>query len=119
MSEYKKTIFLDIDGCILKHQGGMSDIILSEVKILPGVKEKFSEWDASGYKIILTTGRRESSRELTEKQLRQFGLFWDHLIMGCNRGQRILINDIKPNSEQLMAISINLKRDIGLKDVII
>lgn len=117
MDEYKKTIFLDIDGCILKHQGNMSNILSNETKMLPGVKEKFSDWDKLGYKIILTTGRRESSREFTENQLRSVGLFWDVLIMGCNRGQRVIINDIKPNEDIPMAKAINLLRDEGLLSV--
>lgn len=117
MNEHKKTIFCDIDGCILKHQEGMTNILLNPCQVLPGVKEKFREWDASGYKIIITTGRRESSREFTENQLRSVGLFWDHLIMGCNRGERIIINDFKPGNETPTARSICIKRNEGLDKV--
>jgi len=117
MNEMKKTIFLDIDGCVLKHKGNMSDIILNDSEILPGVKEKFNEWDGLGYKIVLTTGRRESARKLTEKQLFSYGLFWDHLIMGCNRGERILINDFKPSSDEPTARAICLTRNTGLSNI--
>ena len=117
MNEYKKTIFLDIDGCVLKHQGNLTKIILNKAKVLPGVIDKFNEWEALGYKIILTTGRKECTRDITNQQLREFGLFYHDLIMECHRGQRVIINDIKPDSNETMAVSINLKRNEGLTGV--
>ena len=108
------TIFLDIDGCILKHQGSLGGIILNEAELLPGVRERFDEWEKKGYNIILTTGRKESLREITEKHLRSFGLFWNQLIMGLGGGHRVLINDLKEGSSSATATAINLKRDAGL-----
>mgnify|MGYP001566525066 CR=1 FL=1 len=113
-----KTIFCDIDGCLLRHSGDMSSVILGAPELLPGVQEKFNEWDGNGYNIILTTGRKESSRAHTEQQLRNFGLFWNQLIMGIGGGERVLINDVKPyNPDVPTAIAINLKRDVGLGEV--
>ena len=41
-STLPKTIFLDIDGCILKHNGGnLSETLYEEPVLLPGVFEKF------------------------------------------------------------------------------
>lgn len=116
MSEMKKTIFLDIDGCIFKHRGNMSTQF-NDAVLLPGALEKINEWDAAGYKIILTTGRKESMRKITEEQLTKNGIFYDQLIMGINRGERILINDKKPNSDIDTAIAINVIRNQGLNDV--
>lgn len=109
-----KTIICDIDGCILEHQGTLTNIHSNITKLLPGVTEKFNEWNMKSYKIILLTGRPESMRDLTVSQLASFGLFWDVLIMGATRGERILINDIKPTSELNTATAINLKRNEGL-----
>jgi hypothetical protein len=67
--------------------------------------------------IILTTGRKEGMRETTERQLREAGIVYDKLIMGIGGGTRVLINDLKPDREGDTAIAINLKRDIGVKDV--
>jgi len=111
----KKTIFLDIDGCLIKHQGELSKTILNPVEILPGTLEKLNEWDANGYKVILTTGRKESMRELTKKQLQNEGIFYDQLIMGLNRGERIIINDKKPNNNMCVAKAIQIKRNNGIK----
>lgn len=103
----KKTLFIDIDGTLLKHRGSESNILLKETEILPGVLEKLDEWDANGYTIILTTGRKE------------FGIFYDKLIMGLPRGERIVINDKKPNNDMNTASSIQVIRNDGLKNIII
>lgn len=108
-----KTIICDIDGCIFMHQGSLPNMILNPAELCPNVKEQFDDWDKKAYKIILLTGRKESMRDVTEKQLRSFGLFWDHLIMGATRGERILVNDIKPSCESNTATAINLIRNKG------
>jgi ribonucleotide monophosphatase NagD (HAD superfamily) len=115
-SEIPKTIICDIDGCILKHKGNLININLEDAELLPGVKEKFDEWDKKSYKIIFLTGRKESMREVTEKQLKSFGLFWDTLVMGATRGERILINDLKPGNENNTATAINMIRNRGFVD---
>jgi hypothetical protein len=114
MESLPKTIVCDIDGCILQHQGNLCNMIQNEPVLLNGVKEKFDEWDKKAYKIILLTGRKESMREITEKQLHSFGLFWDVLVMGATRGERVLINDLKPNCDKNTASSVNLVRNKGL-----
>ena len=111
------TLFIDIDGCLVNHIGDLSALIENPPKLLPGVKEKFNEWDKKGYRIILTTGRKESIRSLTEQQLTSLGLFWDVLLMGIGGGPRYLINDLKPDSDAPMAIAINLKRNEGLINI--
>ena len=55
-------------------------------------------------------------REVTEKQLKSFGLFWDVLVMGATRGERILINDLKPGNENNTATAINMIRNQGFVD---
>jgi histidinol phosphatase-like enzyme len=117
MNEMKKTIFLDIDGCILYHKGNLSNQMLLKPELLSNVIEKLNEWEAEGHKIILITGRKESMRNLTENQLEKLGIFYDQLIMGINRGERILINDFKSNSNCAMATAINVERNKGLADI--
>ncbi len=112
-----KTIVCDIDGCIFKHQGSLCGMIDNKAELLPGVREKFDEWDKKAYRIVLLTGRKESMREITEKQLKENGLFWDFLIMGATRGERVLINDRKPGLPNDTASSFNLERNHGLGSV--
>lgn len=115
--EMKKTIFIDIDGTLIKHQGNLTKMILSNMEILPGVIEKLNEWEGKGYKIILTTGRKECLRKKLEKELIDNGIFFDQLIMGLNRGERILINDIKPGVNMKVATAIEINRNEGLENV--
>jgi hypothetical protein len=112
-----KTIFLDIDGTILKHMGSLSNILTQKKQnILEGVLTKLNEWESKRYNIILTTGRKESMRKFTEDQLTQLGIFWDQLIMGLGGGPRIIINDKKPDGTETCR-AINLDRNKGLNDV--
>lgn len=108
-----KTIFCDIDGTILKHSHKFSDITSHEPELLDGVLAKFNEWDSKGYKIILTTARKESARTMTQMHLDALGICWDHLIMGVTSGQRILINDKLRDEDKDRALAINLITDSG------
>ena len=108
----RKAIFCDIDGTILKHHGNTHGVIKNQPKMLDGILERFDHWDERGYCIILITGRRESLRDITENQLRSFGLFWDYLIMGTGPGDRLLIGDKTPEGH-ISNFSINLDRDSG------
>lgn len=117
INEFKKTLFIDIDGTLWKHQGSLHKMFTEEMEILPGVIDKLNEWDSRGYKIILTTGRKECMREQTVRELHKNGIFYDQLVMGLTRGERILINDIKPNNDMKVATSIEIERNKGLKDV--
>ena len=112
-----KTIFCDIDGTLLKHFPAGQSFNSYEPKILPGTIEKLLEWDKKGYTIILTTGRKNSMRKITEKQLEIAGIFYDQLIMGIGGGVRILINDYKPNNTEETAVAITLERDFGISKI--
>ena len=117
--EMKKTLFLDIDGCLIKHNGNLSNQILSKVKLLSGTVEKLNEWEAAGHRIILTTGRKESMRKFTEEQLLKLGIFYDQLVMSLNRGERIVINDGKPTNDMITASAIQIERNKGIGDITI
>ena len=110
-----KTIFCDIDGTLLKHAGPASEQINQENSItLPNTLDAINLWDKLGYKVILTTGRKESLRSITEKTLNRNKIVYDQLIMGLGGGDRILINDRKPDIDRNTCYSINLPRDKGI-----
>jgi hypothetical protein len=108
------TIILDLDGCVLWHYGSLSRIAWLDAKLLPGVREQFDAWERAGCKIILLTGRKESMREKTERDLQELGLFWDTLVMGVGGGPRYLIND-KKSDGTLTAFALNVPRNKGLE----
>lgn len=112
-----KTILCDIDGTLIHHcqdiveQARMS----SSVVPLPNTMDLMKKWDSLGYKIILMTGRRESTRAATIKQLGDLGIIYDEIIFNVGSGDRILINDKKPNSTRNTAYAVNVNRNHGIK----
>jgi histidinol phosphatase-like enzyme len=108
-----KTIFCDIDGTLIHHYG---DIVLNYSEppiLLNDVAENIKVWEKANYRIILTTGRKECIRKITEDQLLSLGIVYDQLIMGLPNGDRILINYRKPNSQRDTCYAINLDRNKG------
>jgi len=115
---WRKTIFCDIDGTLIRHLPTPSSTLRADgLILLDGTLEKLDEWDKKGYNIILTTGRKESMRPVLEKQLQEVGIFYDQLVMGIGGGPRILINDLKPGISVKTATAINVKRDSGISDI--
>jgi hydroxymethylpyrimidine pyrophosphatase-like HAD family hydrolase len=112
-----KTIFCDLDGTLVKHNGDLIKQLKEQLVLLEGTLDKFKEWEKLGYKIIITTGRKESMRKRTIEQLEEVGIFYDELITNLGGGTRILINDRKANSDEDTAIAINLTRNEGIKNI--
>lgn len=112
-----KTIFLDIDGTLVEHNNPhLTSLPTHKLNVLEGTIDKLLDWNKKGYTIILTTGRKESNREITIKQLQEVGIFYDQLIMGVGRGPRVVINDKKPDGK-LTAYSFNIDRNDGIKNI--
>jgi len=109
-----KTIFCDIDGTLWKHNGGVFKQNKNDNVLLPNTEDAIDSWDKKGYKIILTTGRKESLRDITESELKRNGIVYDQLIMGLGGGDRIIINDKKPNGERNTCYAVNLVRNQGI-----
>ena len=64
MDNRPATIFCDIDGTLVIHSKPTDAQLPShKLTLLEGTLEKLLEWDKLGYKIILTTGRKESLRK--------------------------------------------------------
>ena len=112
-----KTLFLDIDGCVLRHNGGnLSETLEEPPQLLPGALERLNYWESAGYKIIFTTSRKESLRKFTENQLLQVGVSFDQLVMGLTMGERVLINDLSSDGTHT-ARAIELTRNEGLTNI--
>ena len=111
-------VILDIDGTLIEHYGSHYEQITRDSKVLAGVKDKLEEWDRAGWRIMLVTGRRESSRHHTEVQLMLEGIFYDQLIMGVGNGPRVLINDQKTDG-RVTAFAFCPPRNEGIADVVL
>lgn len=116
-TEKPRTLFIDIDGTIFKHGHRFSELDKEAAQVLDGVRAKLNEWDSHGHRIIFTTARKESARELTERQLRGAGFAWDQLVMGLTSGPRVLINDKLTSGAPDRAVAVNLLTDAGFDGV--
>lgn len=114
---YPKTIMIDIDGTIFKHHGaGIIGQVANIPVLLDGVLDKFNEWAANNYTVVLITGRPEAYRELTVKQLQRYHIPYTTLIMGLPRGDRVVVNDSK-TGDDTTAHGITVKRNKGIRDI--
>ena len=103
-----KTIFTDIDGTLIE-QVRFEDLDPNIVNVLPGVKEKMTEWVNAGHYIVLTTARPEELREVTKLQMLNAGILYHQLVMGIGREERILINNNskgEPDNHRAMAVPV-------------
>lgn len=108
-----KTLFIDIDGTVLKHMHTISQVYREASEVLPDVVSKINEWDSHGHRIVFCTARKESTRKITESQLREHGLAWDQLVMGVGGGERVLINDKLNKTDSDRALAINVVTNEG------
>ena len=112
-----KTIVCDIDGTLVKHAAPIYSARSDhKMELLPGTLDKLIDWDKKGYYIILLTGRKESLRNETKRQLSEVGIIYDQLVMGIGGVKIYLVNDCKPNGDQT-AFAFNLVRNKGINDL--
>lgn len=117
LSRLAHTWLIDIDGTIFAHNPRLSgdhdglDAGLEDT-LLPGVAQ-FWESLPDEDCIILLSARHPRYRTMTESALRAHGLRYDEIILGLPKGERLLLNDVKPGG-LLTAHAVNLGRDAGL-----
>lgn len=108
------TIILDIDGTLL-YQFPNTDY--NHQRLLHNTLEKLKFWESEGYNIVLISGRRQSARKQTERQLAKLNIDYDQLILGVGPGPRVLVNDMKQDSTKHTAYAVNLVRNYGIGDI--
>jgi hypothetical protein len=113
LSSLPHTWIIDIDGTILKHNGHKEH----GDQLLAGVKEFWQRIPVEDM-IILMSAREELYEEATLDFLRSNSLRYDQVIFGLPKGERILINDVKPSGLDT-ALAINVRRDEGLDELVL
>ena len=104
------TWFIDLDGSIVKHNGYIVD---KEDSLLDGVSVFFKNIPTKDI-IIIITSRKKKFKKKTIEFLKKNKIPFNEIMFDLPYGERILINDIKPNQKLKTSISINLKRNYGL-----
>lgn len=106
LSPHDKTWILDLDGTIVVHDG---PYFLGHDEFLPEAKEFLDSIPPSDM-IIFLTARSTYEKRHTLEFLERNHVRYDHIIFNAGHGERILINDNKPDGLKT-AVAINTKRD--------
>ena len=106
ISPMPKTWILDLDGTLLVHDG---PYIMGKDEFLPGARE-FLDSIPGRDMIIFLTARSDYEKEHTLRFLRENKVRYDHIIFNAGEGERIMINDMKPDG-LVTAYAVNTKRD--------
>ena len=107
-SKLGKTWLIDIDGTIFEHNSHLK----SGNKILQKSKNFLLNIPKND-KIIILTGRPKKYKKSTINFLKKHNIKYDEIIFDLNIGERILINDKKPDGLKT-AYAFNVKRDSGI-----
>ena len=113
--EKKNTIFCDIDGTIFVYRK-FANYTTEEAQIIPSTVEYLNRQKEEGNMIILTTARPDTLYDFTIAELEKNSIPFDGVVMGIERGPRILINDMDPDKPGARAIAINLIRNQGIQN---
>ncbi len=106
ISPMPKTWILDLDGTLLVHDG---PYILGIDEFLPGARE-FLESIPKRDMIIFLTARSDYEKPHTMRFLKENNVRYDHIIFNAGEGERIMINDMKPDG-LVTAYAVNTQRD--------
>ena len=93
LSPMAKTWILDLDGTLVVHDG---PYIMGKDEFLPGARE-FLESIPQRDMIIFLTARSEYEKPHTMRFLKENKVRYDHIIFNAGEGERIMINDMKPD----------------------
>ena len=106
VSTIPKTWILDLDGTLVIHDG---PYFIGKDQFLPGARE-FLDSIPDKDMIILLTARSKYEKEHTLRFLKENHIRYDHIIFSAGQGERIMINDMKPDG-LVTAYAVNTQRD--------
>lgn len=106
------TLFVDLDGTVVKSSAGFFEPLWGETDALPGAVEALNRLQDEGRaQVILTTSRPPSARRRTEAQLRRLGLRFHSVVYGLLHARRVVVNDYAATNPYPSAEAMNLPRD--------
>tara|TARA_Y100000592_G_scaffold28506_1_gene45351 strand:+ start:37554 stop:37913 length:360 start_codon:yes stop_codon:yes gene_type:complete len=108
-----KTYIIDLDGTVIKHQPPAERHLPMEA--LNNSVDSLHTIVKEGHKIILMTARPLCCYADTVAGLHSLGIdeVFDQIIFGVGSGERVVVNDLKPESDTPTAKCVNLKRNKG------
>lgn len=110
------TLFVDIDGTIIKYRQ-FANLIHTEPEPIQDVIDFVNKEYDNGAVIIVTTARPSELELFTKQDLEKINLKYHQIVFDCGRGFRLLLNDRDPEYPDTdRAVGINFNRDEGFTD---
>lgn len=107
-----KTLFVDIDGVLLKNTGEYCGIeILSSKAIQANIDIINELYDGGKTKIFLTTARSSKHSLATHEELYYYGVKFHNIMFDLFHSKRIIINDYANTNQYPSCEAVNLERD--------
>ena len=107
-----KTLFVDIDGTLVKNSGQYFLPTWGTTAPLTKNVSHLNKLHATGrVRIILVTSRLEKFRDVTLKQLEQYGVVYDQILFGMLHASRVVVNDYAPTNPYPSAECVNIPRN--------
>ncbi len=108
----RRSFFLDLDGVVFRNHGEFfppywgdpEEPIEANIAALRALQ-------AEGAQFVFVTARPERMRAVVEAALREQGLTWHALVMGCHHAQRVIVNDYAPSNPYPASLALNLERN--------
>lgn len=114
------TIFIDLDGVLVQNSSEYFPPFWGETE---GIKENIDIINKlhinKQAKIIITTSRKNSYKDITVNQLKKEGILYDDIIFGLPNCKRLLINDYGNTNPYPSSVAINLKRNDPNLDILL
>jgi len=106
------TLFIDIDGTLVKNSGEFFEPTWGKTKgIEKNIRIINKLYESKKVNIILTTARNIKYKDITEKQLKKENIRFHQIIYDLYHGKRIIINDYAPTNPYKSCDAINIKRN--------
>ena len=103
-----KTWILDVDGVVFIHNSHLD----GDDVLVDGIRNFIDSIPKDDY-VLLLTARDYKYKDQTLMSLKKHGIRYDEILFGMPKGERILINDAKPDG-QATAYALNPKRDSAI-----
>ncbi len=107
-----KVYIFDLDGVFFKNSAQYHEPRWDNIKIIgKNMIELKKISDNPYFQIYFLTARPEKYRPLVEKKLREFGIRYKGILMGCFHAKRIIVNDFSKTTGYPSCEAINVVRD--------
>jgi hypothetical protein len=109
--EYKNnfsTLFIDLDGVLVENG---SEYFGNKWENTQPIIENINAINKDNFYVVITSSRPESMMDVTIKQLNNFGIKYNRIILGLPSCKRVLINDLSDGNKTTSAYAINTNRN--------